>query len=434
MGEQAVRALVRLLISGVPFKSINTIPQTAFKIEKSNTLPINRNCKDLKLFSHEESLADKKKYARNFVIVEEESNKWFAHRLSQDVGIHTIVINPPFPLMSEKDLDDSFDLPYTRLPHPRYFKKGNIPAFEMIKFSVNTHRGCFGGCSFCTISAHQGKFIVSRSKQSILNEVELVTKMPDFKGYITDLGGPSANMYHLKGKNEEMCMLCKRPSCVFPSICNNLDTDHSSMTDLYRSVAAMKGIKKATVGSGIRYDLILNDMASAKEQESHRIYARELIRNHTSGRLKVAPEHTSEVVLKLMRKPSFNLFRSFKKLFDQINKESSLNQQLIPYFISSHPGSRDIDMAQLAIDTRNMDYKLEQIQDFTPTPMTLATEIFYLGFNPYNEEEIYTAHTKEEKLDQRMFFFWYKPEYKKKIEIYLHKINRKDLLKALFTR
>ena len=434
MGEQPIRELIQLLNKGVPFSSINTIPQTVFKIEKTSTRPTNKNCIDLQLFSHEECLTDKKKYARNFVIIEEESNRWIAHRLCQDVGIHTVVINPPFPRMSEEELDSSFDLPYTRLPHPKYFKKGNIPAFEMIKFSVNIHRGCFGGCSFCTISAHQGKFIVSRSKQSIMKEVEKVTRMPDFKGYITDLGGPSANMYGMKGKDEGMCRQCKRPSCIFPSICYNLDTDHSSMTDIYRSVADIKGIKKVTVGSGIRYDLLLNDKASAKEQESHRIYARELIKNHISGRLKVAPEHTSEVVLKLMRKPSFNQFRSFKKLFDQINKENNLNQQLIPYFISSHPGSRDVDMAQLAIDTRNMDYKLEQIQDFTPTPMTLATEIFYLGFNPYNQEEIYTALSKQEKLDQRMFFFWYKPEYKKKIEAYLHKINRIDLLKALFFR
>jgi uncharacterized radical SAM protein YgiQ len=420
------------LLTGRPFGSIHEIPQTAFSIEKSKSLPVNNNCKDLQLFSHEECLADKKKYARNFVIIEEESNIWESHRLCQDSGTHTVIINPPFPQMNEKELDASFDLPYTRLPHPRYFKKGNIAAFEMIKFSVNMHRGCFGGCSFCTISAHQGKFIISRSKQSILKEVEQIIKMPDFKGYITDLGGPSANMYRLKGKNVDMCKQCKRPSCLFPSICNNLETDHSSMTDIYRCVAAIPGIKKVTIGSGIRYDLILNGKASAKEYESHRIYARELIKNHTSGRLKVAPEHTSETVLKLMRKPSFNLFRSFKKLFDQINKENNLNQQLIPYFISSHPGSRDIDMAQLAIDTRNLGYKLEQIQDFTPTPMTLATEIFYLGFNPYNQEEIYTAHSKDEKLDQRMFFFWYKPEYKKKIEGYLNKIGRKDILKSLF--
>jgi uncharacterized radical SAM protein YgiQ len=434
MGEQPLKELIRLLLKGVPFNSINTIPQTAFILEDINSPPAIKDWKDIQLFSHEECLTDKKKQAKNFITIEEESNKWQSGRQFQKIGNQTVIINPPFPRMSENEIDASFDLPYTRLPHPKYYKKENIPAFEMIKFSINTHRGCFGGCSFCTISAHQGKFVVSRSRKSIIKEADRITKMADFKGYISDLGGPSANMYKLKGRKEETCIQCKRPSCIFPSICVNLDTDHSSMTDIYRSVASLAGIKKVTIGSGIRYDLLLNDKASPEEKESHRIYTRELIKNHISGRLKVAPEHTSEAVLKIMRKPSFALFRTLKILFDKINKEHNLNQQLIPYFISSHPGSRDIDMAELAIDTRNMDFKLEQVQDFTPTPMTLATEIFYLGFNPYNQEKIYTARSKEEKLDQRMFFFWYKPEYKKKIENYLNKINRKDLVKSLFRR
>jgi uncharacterized radical SAM protein YgiQ len=433
MGEQPLKEIVRLLKKGVPFNRLTTVAQTAFIQEKNESLPKNKGLSDIQLYSHEECLEDKKKYAQNFMIFEEESNKWEAARVHQNVGDKTIVINPPFSLMNEQELDASFDLPYTRLPHPRYDKKGPIPAFEMIKFSVNVHRGCFGGCSFCTISAHQGKFIASRSKKSIVKEVAQITKMPGFKGYISDLGGPSANMYKMKGKNEEMCHQCKRPSCIFPSICKNLDTDHSTMLDIYQSVSAMPGVKKAFIGSGIRYDILLNPKADAKEQESHRIYMQEVIKNHVSGRLKVAPEHTSNDVLKLMRKPSFSLFKKFKNVFDQINKENNLNQQIIPYFISSHPGSKDFDMANLAIETRHMDFKLEQVQDFTPTPMTLATEIYYLGFDPYSKEKIYTAHTKEEKLNQRIFFFWCKPENRKKIESLLKKINSEALVNTLFS-
>ncbi len=433
MGEQPLIKLVKLMKRGVPFSSLKTVPQTAFLMYKSETLPKNRNWNDIQLSSHEECLKDKVKYARNFTIIEEESNKWNAARVLQDCGDNTIVINPPFDAMTVKELDSFYDLPYTRLPHPRYNSKCVIPAFEMIRFSVNTHRGCFGGCSFCTISAHQGKFVTSRSKQSVIREVEQVIKMPGFKGYISDLGGPSANMYNLKGKDLDLCRGCIRPSCLFPSICKNLNTNHSSMTDLYRSAAAIPGVKKVTIGSGIRYDMLLNEKASAKDQESHNIYTEELIHRHISGRLKVAPEHTSDHVLKLMRKPSFNLFKLFRKRFEDLNKAYHLNQQIIPYFISSHPGSKDSDMAELAVETRKLDFKLEQIQDFTPTPLTLATEIFYLGFNPYSKEEIYAARTKEEKLNQRIFFFWYKPENKKKIESLLIKTDRRNLLKSIFS-
>jgi len=301
--------------------------------------------------------------------------------LLQKTGNRWVVVNPPYSPLSEKELDASFDLPYTRVPHPKY-KDKKIPAYEMIKFSVNLHRGCFGGCAFCTISAHQGKHIVSRSKESILNEVRKVTEMPDFKGYISDLGGPSANMYGLKGKDIEICKQCKKPSCIYPKVCFNLDTDHSRLIDIYRSVDSMQGIKKSFVGSGIRYDLLLSDTKSEKTNKSHAEYIRELITNHVSGRLKIAPEHTSDNVLKIMRKPSFEYFGKFKMQFERINREAGLNQQLIPYFISSHPGCKSEDMADLAIQTKRLDFKLEQVQDFTPTPMTVATEIYYSGLSP----------------------------------------------------
>ncbi len=433
MGEKPLREILRLLKKGVPFESLSTIPQTSF-LSNNQELPKNKNWKDLFLHSHEECLKDKIKYAQNFRHVEEESNRWEAARLIQPIGNQNIIINPPYPPMSTKELDKSFDLPYTRLPHPKYMKKGPIPAFEMIKFSVNMHRGCFGGCSFCTISAHQGKFIASRSEKSILNEVRQIAKMPDFKGYISDLGGPSANMFQMKGKDLKICQRCVRPSCIHPNICTNLDTNHHPMTQIYQKVNRMEGIKKAFIGSGVRYDMLYNKMATDKEKESHKEYMNELITNHVSGRLKVAPEHTSADVLKLMRKPDFKLFYDFKKDFEAINKKNNTNQQIIPYFISSHPGSHIKDMADLAIETKNLDFKLEQVQDFTPTPMTVATVIFYSGVHPYTLQETYTAKSKQDKQNQRIFLFWYKPDYKHKIESLLKQNHQQALIQKLFTK
>jgi uncharacterized radical SAM protein YgiQ len=434
MGEKPLLEIVKLLNKGVPFSSLNTVPQTGIITEQTSELPKNKNWNDITLFSHEECLEDKKKYTQNFRHIEEQSNRWFAARLIQNSGDKRIVINPPYQPLKSEELDASFDLPYTRLPHPKYYNKGAIPAFEMIKFSVNIHRGCFGGCSFCTISAHQGKFIASRSKESILKEVEEITKMPDFKGYISDLGGPSANMYQLQGKDLKICERCSRPSCIFPNVCTNLNTDHSAMIDLYKSVDAIPGIKKSFIGSGVRYDMLLNSMASAAEKESHKEYTKELIINHVSGRLKVAPEHTSDHVLKIMRKPSFDLFKRFSNTFNEVNQRYNLNQQLIPYFISSHPGSRDEDMANLAVETHQLNFQLEQVQDFTPTPMTVATEIYYSGVHPYTMEPVFTARTKDEKLQQRMFFFWYKPEFRQKIESRLKAIKKPELITKLFIK
>jgi uncharacterized radical SAM protein YgiQ len=319
----------------------------------------------------------------------------------------TVVVNPPYPPMTTEELDASFDLPYTRVPHIKY-KGKRIPAYDMIKFSVNIHRGCFGGCAFCTISAHQGKFIACRSKESILREVKQVIQMDGFKGYLSDLGGPSANMYGMHGRNLNACEKCKRPSCINPQICPNLNTDHSKLLEIYRAVDALPGIKKSFIGSGVRYDLLLYRSKDEKSNKAAMEYTRELIKNHVSGRLKVAPEHTSDHVLRLMRKPSFQQFYEFKRIFDRINREEHLNQQIIPYFISSHPGCRESDMAELARLTRQMGYKLEQVQDFTPTPMTVSTEMWYTGYDPYTLEPVYAAHTQDEKLAQREYFFWYK--------------------------
>ncbi|MDO4930937.1 MAG: YgiQ family radical SAM protein [Bacteroidales bacterium] len=386
---------------------------------------------DIVLHSHEECLADKKKYAANFRHIEEESNRLQPQRLLQQVDGRYAVVNVPFPPMTTAQIDRSFDFPYTRLPHPKYRGK-RIPAYEMIKFSVNVHRGCFGGCAFCTISAHQGKFIMSRSKESILREVRKIVEMPDFRGYLSDLGGPSANMYAMRGTDQSLCARCRRPSCIAPAVCPNLNADHRPLLDIYRAVDAIPGIKKSFIGSGVRYDLLLHPYKDERLRQAAQAYTRELILHHVSGRLKVAPEHTSDAVLRLMRKPSFKLFHEFKAIFDRINREAGLRQQLIPYFISSHPGCTEEAMAELAAETKDMDFQLEQVQDFTPTPMTVSTEAWYSGYHPYTLEPVFSAKSPEEKQRQRLFFFWYKPEERQKIQSELRRLNRPDLLRRLF--
>ena len=429
MGELGIVEIAKTLDNGKKIEDITDIPQTFFLKKKSQNVKCEWN--DLRLVSHEECLKDKKAYASNFKNVEIESNKKKANRLLQDVGDYTLYINPPYPTMTEAQIDASFDLPYTRLPHPKYAKRGVIPAYEMIRHSVNIHRGCFGGCAFCTISAHQGKFVASRSKASIMKEVKQVTEMEDFKGYISDLGGPSANMYRMKGKDESLCEKCIRPTCIQPNVCKNLDTNHHPLIELYKEVDKLPAVKKATIGSGIRYDLFLtNEDPSGKLGYDE--YFEQLMKRHVSGRLKVAPEHSSDEVLRLMRKPSFNLFVKLKKKFDKVNEKHHLNQQLIPYFISSHPACTLTDMAELAVKTKELGYKLEQVQDFTPTPMTLATEIYYSGYDPYSLKPVFVAKTKQEKLDQQRFFFWYKPENRQYVKNALRKIGKALWIDKLF--
>ncbi len=430
MGEMPLREILRLLKKGVPFSSLKTIPQTAFLQPYETQIPRNKNWENLQLTSHERCLRDKKAFAANFKHIEQESNKVNARRLIQRVGKSNLLINPPFPPMTEEQIDRSFDLPFTRMPHPKYDKRGSIPAYEMIRFSVNMHRGCFGGCSFCTISAHQGKFIASRSEASILREVDQVTQMPDYKGYISDLGGPSANMYRMKGKVQAICDRCVSPSCIHPVVCNNLDTDHRPMTNLYRKVDAHPKVKKAFVGSGIRYDLLVDEY-NKQGNESLDEYLEQVVCRHISGRLKVAPEHTSEATLRIMRKPSFRHFHTFKTKYDQLNEKHGLNQPLVPYFISSHPGSTEEEMANLAAETKEMGFRLEQVQDFTPTPMTVATVIYYSGLHPYTLRPIYTAKSKRERKNQHLFFFWYKPENWGIIRSKLKALGRDDLIEKL---
>ena len=430
MGEKPITELCQRMKESPVIPT--DVPQTVYVVKGKQAIPPSISEKeDIVLHSHEACTSDKKKEAENFRFIEEESNKYEAARILQHAGNSTVVVNPPYPPMTQGELDMSFDLPYTRLPHPKY-KGKRIPAFDMIKFSVNLHRGCFGGCAFCTISAHQGKFIVSRSKESILKEVKAITEMPDFKGYLSDLGGPSANMYAMRGTDEDKCRKCKRPSCIYPKVCPNLNTDHRPLLDIYHAVDALPGIKKSFIGSGVRYDLLLHESKDPVINKAAKEYTRELIAKHVSGRLKVAPEHTSDSVLHIMRKPPFSQFYDFKKIFDKINNELNLRQQIIPYFISSHPGCTQEDMAELAVITKRLDFHLEQVQDFTPTPMTVATEAWYTGYHPYTLQPIFSAKTQKEKLAQRMFFFWYKPEERRAIIQELKRMGRSDLIDKLY--
>ena len=400
-------------------------------LEAQDDVPRGITADDILLHSYEDCLANKRLHAENFRHVEEESNRLTPQRLLQPTADKMVVVNPPYPPMTTAQIDQSFDLPYTRLPHPKY-KGKRIPAHDMIKHSVCLHRGCFGGCAFCTISAHQGKFIMSRSPESILAEVKKITQMEDFKGYLSDLGGPSANMYAMAGRDQSLCQRCKRPSCIHPAICPNLNTDHRPLLQIYQAVDRLPGIKKSFIGSGVRYDLLLHESKDERINEAARKYTRELITRHVSGRLKVAPEHTSDAVLRIMRKPPFRLFHEFKSIFDQINRQAGLRQQIIPYFISSHPGCSEEDMAELAVETKSLDFQLEQVQDFTPTPMTVSTETWYAGVHPYTGEEVMSAKTQREKLRQRMYFFWYKPEERRPITESLTAMGRRDLLERLY--
>ncbi|MDD6890366.1 MAG: YgiQ family radical SAM protein [Bacteroidales bacterium] len=432
MGDKGIIELADHLAAGDPISSLTGLPQTAV-MRPLAEMP-DADSDNIILHSWQEVSKSKRAQAENFKHIEQQSNRRHGATLWQQVDDNRVVkVNPMYPPMTTEEIDASFDLPYTRLPHPRYRGK-TIPAYEMIKHSINMHRGCFGGCAFCTISAHQGKFIASRSKRSIVNEAIAVSHMSDFKGYISDLGGPSANMYAMRGKDEGICEKCLRPSCLHPKVCPNLNTDHSALLDVYHAVDALPGIKKSFIGSGVRYDLSMHRTGDKRVDSSNMRYNEELIARHVSGRLKVAPEHTESHVLDLMRKPSFELFYAFRDIFNRVNAARGLNQQLIPYFISSHPGCKEVDMAELAVKTQRMSMHLEQVQDFTPTPMTLSTEIYYTGIHPYTGEKVYTAHTSEQKLSQRKYFFWYDSNYHRDIVGSLKSMHRDDLLAMLYPR
>lgn len=404
MGEKITARLCALLAEGKRIDEITDVEQTAFVCRK---LPeVSKEWSDVCVPSFEKCLNDKREQAKSICLFEKHSNKSAGERLVQRYEKENafVVINPFDTTYCSEDLDEVHALPYERAPHPKYAKRGKIPAFEMIKYSVNIHRGCFGGCAFCTIAAHQGKRIISRSRESIMREVETISRDRDFKGYLSDLGGPSANMYMMHSKNGELCRKCSRPSCLYPKLCPNMDNSHKPLLELYAAVRALPYIKKAFIGSGVRYDLF--DSSD---------YFEVLCRYHVSGRLKVAPEHCSDRVLKQMRKMPFVSFENLKRRFDNINRKYGLNQQLIPYFISSHPACTARDMVELASRTAALGYRLEQVQDFTPTPMTIATETYYTGFDIYTGEKVFTEKNPAAKKLQNRIFFWYKPENRRDV-------------------
>ncbi|MFW6019391.1 MAG: YgiQ family radical SAM protein [Bacteroidales bacterium] len=397
MSEYPLIKVSEALHNHADISDIADIPQTQLLLKE---LP--EGIDIVRLHDHKKCMNSTKAFADNFVMIEQNANSLDAGVIAQPVDGKWLYTNPPEKLLSPKKLDRIYDLPYTRMPHPRYKGKGDIPAYQMIRHSVNIHRGCFGGCAFCTIAAHQGKWIQSRSAKSVTKEATKITEMPDFKGYISDLGGPSANMYGMIPVDMNICRKCRRPSCIYPTICKNLNTDHKPMTELYSRVRKNPKVKQVTIGSGIRYDLIFNSPEKYRQKAYE--YFRELVKYHISGRLKVAPEHTESKVLKWMRKPNFSVFEEMYEMFHKINKEEGKHQQLIPYFISSHPGCELQDMDKLARRTKDLNLLIEQVQDFTPTPMTLATVMYFTGIHPYTGDEIYVPKGKEKQQQRNVFF------------------------------
>ena len=405
MAEMPFIRIIELLERGVPFSSLHNMLQTAFVTSADDPLPPLKGTKEIMLPSHEECLADNLAFADAFRVIETVSNRMDPERLIQRHGDKRVVVNPPFPPTDQYGKDLAWDLPYTRLPHPRYHKKPAIPAYEMIKFSVTLHRGCFGGCSFCAIATHQGKFIASRSERSVLQELENIVQMPGFKGHITDLGGPTANMYRMGGKDPAVCKKCRRPSCIFPAICNNLNYDHNPLIRLYDKALKVPGVKRVTIGSGIRYDMLEAPSEAVSKAYGLKEYARKLLLRHVSGRMKVAPEHTEKHVLTAMRKPSFSTFERFHRRFREECHREGLSWQLVPYFISGHPGCRDRDMDNLAAAVKRNGLKPEPVQEFTPTPMTLSTTMYYTGIDPYSGKKVFSARSDLAKKRQKAYFF-----------------------------
>lgn len=397
MGERTMLELTRAIESGRNASDIRKIPQLAFFMTGRS-----RQKDAAVLHSFEECLRDKAAFARNFHEIETAANMMNPPVIIEPCHDGYVRVNPPYPPATEVEMDSFWDLPFTKLPHPRY-KGKHIPAYEMIKFSINTHRGCFGGCNFCTIAAHQGKFIQSRSEKSILSEIGRLKSLPGFAGNISDVGAPTANMYGMKGRDTGLCAVCRRKSCLFPSVCRNLDRSHARLLSLYKSISALKGIRHFYIGSGIRYDLFLDEKGFVDETSYP--YFRELVTEHTSGILKVAPEHTEDKVLKLMAKPSFRLFVRLRAEFDAIVRRTGKHCLLIPYFISGHPGCGMAEMKRLSENPALRGIHTEQVQDFTPTPMTVSSVMFYTGLDPHTMQPVFVERDTERKRKQKSFFF-----------------------------
>lgn len=412
MGEDSIVEIAKRIDKGEPLTNLRDMRGVAYALGASETPPA--DC--LVLPSYEEVCADKPTFAEATRMIHNETNPYNARRLLQYHDRQAIVANPPPLPVSEKVMDRIYGLPYTRRPHPRYTEP--IPAFEMIKDSITIMRGCFGGCTFCSITAHQGRIIQSRSKESILSEIETMGADPSFKGTISDIGGPTANMYQMKCSKPEVEAVCRRQSCVHPTICKLLGTDHAPLVDLLREARQTDGIKKVLVASGIRMDL-----ARLSPE-----YMKDLVQHHVGGHLKVAPEHVDPYVLDKMRKPSTDDFEKFAQVFDSESKKAGKKQYIIPYYIASHPGS-DLDaMIALAVFLKQSGYRPDQVQDFIPAPFDVATAMYYTGIDPFTRKPVYVAqHLRDRKL-QRALLQYFKPENYFEVRQALEKAGRQDLI------
>jgi uncharacterized radical SAM protein YgiQ len=433
MGEKSIIEVADLYNSGFQSEKLAGIRQIAYMATNETGIEEIWG-KTTHLPPYEECKASREVFAEAFRLAEISSNRMSPECLIQPTGNRFLVQNPSWSASSVQELDQIYSLPFTRLPHPRYKKRGVVPAWTMIRDSVNIHRGCFGGCSFCTISVHQGKFISSRSESSILEELKKIAETEGFSGIVTDLGGPSANMYRMGGMKKDICEKCIRPSCLWPKICRNLRFDHGPLIELYQKALKIKGIKKVFIGSGIRYDMLTGQLPEISGRYRLNEYTRTVVKNHVSGRLKVAPEHTDPKVLSLVRKPAFGSYLSFRQEFKKINEESGLRQQLIPYLIASLPGCGIKEMGEMAAELSLINTRPEQVQDFTPTPMTLASVMFYSGINPYTKERVYIGASDAERKDQRMFLFYYKEEHKSRIISELKKAGHSELILKIYRR
>ena len=418
MGERQVREAAARLKAGEKIQALRDIRGTAYPLgaRETSALAIPGA---VELPTAGEVTGDRIKFSTATRLIYENSNPFNAAVLVQKSEGKAVVQNPPALPLSTAEMDFIYGLPFTKLAHPSY--RQPIPALEMIKDSIVLHRGCFGGCSFCSLTLHQGRFIQSRSPASVEQEAQRLLKTPRHPGNISDLGAPSANMYEMRGRDMKVCHACRKLSCVHPVICPNLNTDHKPLLALMRRIRAVKGLKKAFVASGIRMDLAL------KCGE----YISEIARFHTGGLLKVAPEHISPKVLSVMKKPSVEVFKEFADRFLAESKKAGKEQYLVLYFISAHPGSTLADMADLAVFLKERNIRPQQINDFLPAPMEYATSIYFTGLDPFTLEPVYVPKKETERRMQRALLQYYKPENRPLITQALRAINRPDLIKKL---
>ncbi|MEN6461391.1 MAG: YgiQ family radical SAM protein [Syntrophomonas sp.] len=414
MGEHNLLEIARRLKSGQDIAYMPKLRGTCYLSNKLTEQAI-----DLPPF--EEVAADKQAFTRATRMIQEELNPYCAHTLAQKHGERWVIQNPPALPYTTEQLDEIYKLPFARRYHPMYEVSGGVPGLAPVQFSIVTHRGCFGGCAFCSIGMHQGKFIQNRSPQSIVEEARALSEHPDFRGTIPDVGAPSANMYGLKGIDEDKCQKCRRSSCIFPGICKNLKTDQSPSVKLWQRLREIKRIKHLFVSSGVRYDLILRDTSGK--------YLRDLCRYHISGQLKIAPEHVSDRVTRIMHKPGKTEYKKFINAFNKTNKELGKEQYIIPYFISAHPGCDLQDTVELAEFVRDqLQYYPEQVQNFTPTPMTISTCMYHTGLNPENGKAVYVPRQEKERKWQRALLQYRNRANQNLAREALHACSREDLI------